>query len=166
MSDIPPPTQAGATHEPKAPEFAIQKVYLKDVSFEAPNSPSVFTKDWQPETNIQLNTRTQLLDEGIHEVELSVTVTTKSAGKTAYLVEVKQNGVFTAKGFAEQELGHLLGSYCPTILFPFAREAISDLVSKGGFPQMLLTPVNFDALYAQHLKQKQTAVSQGTTTSH
>ena len=134
-------------------QFHLQKIYLKDTSFETPNSPAVFTEQWEPDVNVELQTSGTPLSDEVHEVVLTVTVTAKLDDKTAYLVEVHQAGVFTATGFAEDELGHLLGSYCPSVLFPYAREAISDLVTKGGFPQLLLAPVNFDALYAQHRQQ-------------
>ena len=137
--------------------FEIQKLYLKDVSFEAPNSPLIFTQNWQPDTNVQITTEARNLEEAVNEVQLNITVTAKSGDKTAYLVEVQQAGIFAVKGFGDEQLGHLLGSYCPNILFPFAREAIAELINKGGFPTFLLAPVNFDALYAQHqqkLKQQ------------
>jgi preprotein translocase subunit SecB len=135
-------------------EFGLQRIYTKDVSFETPNSPSIFQEEWKPESNLNLNSEAKKLADDIFEVTLSVTVTTKVGEKTAYLAEVKQGGIFLARGFAEQELGPMLGAYCPNVLFPYAREAISDLVTKGSFPQMLLTPVNFDALYAQHQQQQ------------
>jgi len=136
--------------------FVIQKLYLKDVSFESPNSPAIFSEqDWQPEINVQLNTESNALAENVAEVILNITVTATHQEKTAFLVELKQAGVFTLEGFNEEEKGGMLGSYCPNVLFPFAREAISELVSKGGFPQLLLAPVNFDALYQQHLEQQQ-----------
>ena len=136
--------------------FVIQKLYLKDVSFESPNSPAVFSEqDWQPEINVQLNTESKTLGENVVEVVLNITVTATHQEKTAFLVELKQAGVFTLEGFNDEEKGGMLGSYCPNVLFPFAREAISELVSKGGFPQLLLAPVNFDALYQQHLEQQQ-----------
>ncbi len=138
--------------------FEIQKLYLKDVSFEAPNSPQIFTLDWKPDTNLQITTAVNKLDESVSEVVLSITVTTKSGEKTAYLAEIEQAGIFKLKGFSEEQLDHLLGSYCPNVLFPFAREAIAELISKGGFPQFLISPVNFDALYAQYqqkLKQQE-----------
>ena len=130
--------------------FEIQKLYLKDVSFEAPNSPLIFTQDWKPDTNVQITTGTRNLEEGVNEVVLNITVTAKSGDETAYLVEIQQAGIFALKGFANEQAGHLLGSYCPNILFPFAREAVAELINKGGFPAFLLAPVNFDALYAQH----------------
>jgi len=136
--------------------FVIQKLYLKDVSFESPNSPAVFSEqDWQPEINVQLNTESNTLGDNVVEVVLKITVTAKQQEKTAFLVELHQAGVFTLEGFNDEEKGGMLGSYCPNVLFPFAREAISELVSKGGFPQLLLAPVNFDALYQQHLEQQQ-----------
>jgi preprotein translocase subunit SecB len=136
-------------------QFALQKIYVKDVSFETPNSPAVFTEKWEPSVNIELNTNGKPLGSDVHEVVLGITITAKVGEKTAYLCEVHQAGVFTLKGFGEQELGPMLGSYCPNVLFPFAREAISDLVTKGGFPQLLLAPVNFDAIYMDHVKKQQ-----------
>ncbi|HEY9052744.1 MAG TPA: protein-export chaperone SecB [Gammaproteobacteria bacterium] len=136
-------------------QFAIQKIYLKDVSLESPNSPGVFQQgQWQPEVNVQLNTEGKTIAEGVHEVTLTVTVTAKQAGNTAFLVEVKQAGLFQLSGFAQDQLSGMLGAYCPEVLFPFAREAIADLVAKGGFPQLLLSPVNFNALYMQHQQQQ------------
>lgn len=134
-------------------QFVIQKIYTKDISFETPNSPEIFTQKWEPSINVELGTNGKSVGEGVHEVVLSVTVTAKQGDKTAFLAEVKQAGIFAINGFPEQELGAMVGSYCPNILFPYAREVISDLVAKGGFPQLLLAPVNFDALYAQHVAQ-------------
>ncbi len=137
-------------------QFSIQKIYIKDISFETPNSPAIFAEaKWEPEVNVQLNTRAGKMENNMHEVVLSVTITAKIGEQTAYLVEVQQAGVFQTAGFDDKQMGHLLGSFCPNILFPYIRETISDLVSRGGFPQMLLQPVNFDALYAQHLQQQQ-----------
>ena len=136
-------------------QFALQKIYIKDVSFETPNSPAVFTEKWEPSVNIELNTNGKSVGPEVHEVVLGITITTKVGDKVAYLCEVHQAGIFTVKGFGEQELGPMLGSYCPNVLFPYAREAISDLVTKGGFPQLLLAPVNFDAIYTEHVKKQQ-----------
>jgi len=141
-------------------EFALQRVYVKDISFETPNSPSVFTLEWKPESNLNLNSNVTKLAESTYEVVVTVTITTKVEDKTAYLVEVQQAGIFQVKGFSDQEMGHMMGAYCPNLLFPYAREVVSDLVSKGSFPQMLLTPVNFDALYAQHLQDVQARAQQ------
>lgn len=135
-------------------QFAIQKIYTKDISFETPNSPKIFTEKWEPKVDFNLSTNVQALGENLYEVSLTVTVTVKCGETTAYLAEVAQAGVFVLGNFTEQEMGHMVGSFCPNILFPYAREAVSDLVIKGGFPQLLLAPINFDALYAQHLQQQ------------
>jgi preprotein translocase subunit SecB len=136
-------------------QFAIQKIYTKDISFETPNSPKVFTQKWEPALDLNLGTHVESLDNSMFEVALSITVTVKLGEATAYLVEINQAGIFTISGFSEQEMGPMLGSFCPNVLFPYAREVISDLVNKGGFPQLILAPVNFDALYMQHLQQSQ-----------
>ena len=136
-------------------QFQLQKIYLKDTSFETPNSPEVFTENWEPDVNVELQSAGKPITDDVHEVVLTVTITAKVGDNTAYLVEVHQAGVFTLTGFNENDRAQMLGSYCPNILFPYAREAISDLIGKGGFPQLLLAPVNFDALYAQHLQQQQ-----------
>ncbi len=135
-------------------QFAIQKIYVRDISFETPNSPHVFQEKWEPETNMQLGNKAVVLADGVHEVTLSVTVTAKIGEKTAYLAEVQQAGIFNIAGYGQDELSAMVGSYCPNILFPFARETISDLVTRGGFPQLLLSPVNFDALYAEYAQQQ------------
>ena len=155
--------QSEATQQGGNQQFAIQKIYIKDVSFESPNSPAMFTKEWQPEVNLDMNTNTQLLNEGVYEVVLSLTATVKNADQTAFLVEIQQAGIFTITGFAESDMGHMLGSFCPNILFPYAREAVSDLVTKGGYPPLILAPVNFDALYAQHMAQQQQAGEAAST---
>lgn len=151
---------------PQQPEkqFALQKIYLKDVSFETPHTPEVFTLKWEPKVDFNLSSNAQQLQEGVFEVSLTVTLTAKIEERTAYLVEICQAGIFSATGFTDQEFGHLLGSYCPNVLFPYAREAVSDLVIKGGFPPMLLAPVNFDALYMQHLQQLQQQNAESPTT--
>ncbi|MCB1761374.1 MAG: protein-export chaperone SecB [Gammaproteobacteria bacterium] len=136
-------------------EFVLQRIYVKDISFETPNSPAIFTEEWKPESSLNLNSNVTQLGEGIYEVVLSITVTTKVGDKTAFLVEVQQAGIFGVRGFPDQEMGHMMGAYCPNVLFPYAREVVSDLVNKGSFPQLLLTPVNFDAIYAQHLQEQQ-----------
>ena len=156
MSD----TKETANEQTEA-HFGIEKIYLKDVSFESPGSPTIFTEEWSPDINMDLNTQGHAIDENVFEVELSITVTAKNKDKTAFLVEIKQCGIFSISGIDEANLNGMLGSFCPNILFPYAREAISDLVTKGGFPQLLLSPVNFDAIYAQHLQNNQT--NQGET---
>lgn len=154
-------SETSSNEQASQPQFAIQRIYIKDLSFEAPNVPGMFTEQWEGNTNLEINTSTtRLSEEGIYEVVLSLTVTTKVGEKTAYLVEVQQAGIFTVAGFNEQDLGGMLGSYCPNVLFPYAREVISDLVAKGSFPQLILSPVNFDALYAQHLAQQQASAEE------
>ncbi len=148
------------TEEQQVPEkqFSIQKIYTKDLSFETPGSPKIFTEKWEPTVELNLSTQIQSLEQSLYEVALTITITVKSADSIAYLVEVNQAGIFTLSGFTEEEMGPMLGSFCPNILFPYAREAVSDLVAKGGFPQLLLAPVNFDALYAQQLQYAQQQV--------
>ena len=145
-------------------QFIIERVYVKDISFEAPNSPAIFTQDWEPDTNLNLNTQVNALGDDHYEVELHLTVSVKGKdGKTAFLVEVVQAGAFLIKGYPPEQLNHLLASYCPSNLFPYAREVISNLVSKGSFPEMHLSPINFDALYAKNIaeQQEQQAQSNG-----
>ncbi|WP_198246844.1 protein-export chaperone SecB [methane-oxidizing endosymbiont of Gigantopelta aegis] len=141
------------TNEEK--QFSIQKIYTKDISFETPNAPQIFTGQWEPAVDFNLSTHAEPLEDSMYDVNLTITVTVKTNDQTAYLVEVKQAGIFSLAGFSEQEMGPMLASFCPNILFPYAREVVSDLVTKGGFPQLLLAPVNFDALYQQHLQQAQ-----------
>jgi len=140
--------------------FNIQKIYTKDISFEAPNSPKVFTETWEPNNNLDINTNAHKLADNVFEVILSVTVTAKVKEDTAYLVEIHQAGIFNLEGFSDTDLHGMLGSFCPNILFPYAREAISDIVTRGGFPQLLLAPINFDALYEQHMQQQAEAAKQ------
>ncbi len=136
-------------------QFIIQKIYCKDVSFETPNSPEMFTLKWEPELKVDLHTAVKPLGKDTFEVVLTVTVTVKVGEKTAFLAEVEQAGIFNVVGFEKQQLDAMLGSYAPNILFPYIREVISELVNKGGFPQLILQPVNFDAVYAQHLQERQ-----------
>ena len=134
--------------------FKIQRVFLKDVSYESPQAPKVFVGgiQWKPAVSLHLNTESAKLEDDLYEVVLTVTVTVKLEEEVVYLIEVKQAGLFLAKGFEQARLAPMLGIYCPNLLFPFAREEIASLVQKGGFPQLLLDPVNFEALYAQHLE--------------
>lgn len=143
------------------PEFAIQRVYVKDLSFESPQSPAIFQQEWQPDLNLQIQTNTTRLADDTHEVILKLVVTVKSADKVAFLIEVQQAGIFTLRNFVEQQLHAMLGSVCPSILFPYAREVVTDLASRGTFPPLYLAPVNFEALYAQHLAQNQSGSTTG-----
>lgn len=154
--------QANAQQQDGEQQFNVQKVYLKDASFETPNSPSIFTQDWDPNINVELNTKADRVADDVLEVVVTVTVTAKVNETTAYLCEVQQAGVFTVKGFEGEQMNMILGIHCPQILFPYAREAVSDLVAKGGFPQMLLAPVNFEGLYAQNRAQQQEQQQQST----
>jgi preprotein translocase subunit SecB len=143
--------------------FEIQKVYLKDASLETPNSPMVFTEQWQPQTEVRLETGATPLTEDLFEAVLTLTVTAKLGERTAYLVEVQQAGLFTLRGFDEQQTGHMLHAFCPNVLFPFAREEIAALIGKGGFPALLLNPINFDGLYLQRLQQQQQQAAAATS---
>ena len=152
---------AATTTAQEEPQFVIERIYLKDVSFESPASPAVFTQEWTPDTNLQLNTQVNPLSDGHYEVELMITITVKSNDETAFLVEVTQAGVFKITGYPPEQLNHLLASYCPSNLFPYAREAIASLISKGSFPEMHLSPINFDALYAQRQEEEANANAAG-----
>ena len=136
------------------PEFHIQRVYTKDVSFEAPNTPHIFQKEWQPEVKLDMDTKTVVLSQDIYEVVLTLTVTCKLETETAFLCEVQQAGIFTVAGFDAQNTDGLLGTYAPNTLFPYARRAISDMVQDGGFPPFLLQPINFDQIYAEALRRR------------
>lgn len=137
-------------------QFALQRIYVKDLSFEAPHAPATFLSEWQPEISVELSTQASRLEDGKnYEVVLALTVTAKNNNATAFLVEVKQAGIFTIDGVPEAQLGQLLGAYCPNLLFPYARETISDVVTRGSFPQLLLAPVNFDAVFAEAQRKRQ-----------
>jgi preprotein translocase subunit SecB len=148
-------TDAQQPNEP-VPEqhFAIQRIYVKDLSFEAPGVPDIFQHDWKPDMHLDLHTQVAEVQTNVYEVMLTLTVNVKSETKTAFLVQVQQAGIFTIVGFSPEQMDHTLKAYCPSVLFPFAREVVSDLVTRGSFPQLVLAPVNFDALYAQHLEQQ------------
>jgi preprotein translocase subunit SecB len=155
MADTPANAQQG--------QFGIQKIYVKDVSFETPNSPQIFTEAWNPKVNMDVANSAARIGEDLHEVVLSVTVKVNFGEKTVYLAEVQQAGIFHISGFPTEALGRMLATVCANILFPFAREAIADLVMRGGFPQLLLAPVNFEALYLQQQRAQQ---AEGDKTKH
>jgi preprotein translocase subunit SecB len=136
-------------------QFMIQRVYVKDLSFETNNTPAVFQQEWKPDLALNLHIENTKLEENTYEVVLTVTTTVKNQNETAFLVEVKQAGIFTIVGAPEEQLSHLLGSFCPSLLFPYAREAITTEVVRGSFPQLVLAPINFDALYMQQMEEKQ-----------
>lgn len=135
-------------------QFTVQKIYIKDVSFEAPNTPGVFNEAGQPALNMNLNQKVARLEEGVFEVVLGITLTCTIGEKNVYLAEIEQAGVFGLAGFDERNLDMMLGTYCPNVLFPYARQAVSDLISAGGFPPFYLQPINFEALYAEGLRRR------------
>jgi len=145
---------AEGAEQQAAPQFAIQRVYTKDLSFETPNSPAIFQKEWKPELKLDLDTRSNKLADDTYEVVLALTVTASVEGQTAFLAEVQQAGIFTIGNLPEAQLAHTIGAFCPTTLFPYAREAVASLVSRGSFPQINLAPVNFEALFASYVQQK------------
>ena len=153
---------AAATPEtPQGPFFTVEKIYLKDVSFEAPGAPQVFNEEGQPNLQMNLQQKVQRLSERGFEVVLGVTLTCTIGEKTAYLAEVKQAGVFGLGGFDEQTLDAMLGTHCPNTLYPYARQAIADLIQSGGFPPFLLQPINFESLYAEGLRKRAEQAQQG-----
>lgn len=139
--------------EHSGPNFVIQRVYLKDASVEAPNTPQVFLEEWKPQMDIEIQNRSQEIAADTHEVVLRISVNVKIKEKVAFLIEVQQAGIFTVPNATHEQLGPIIGSYCPSILFPYAREAIANLSLHAGFPPIHLAPVNFDAAYHQHMQQ-------------
>lgn len=138
----------------EGPQFAIQRIYVKDVSFETPNSPEIFQVEWAPEIKLDMDTRSNKLADNVFEVVLALTVTASIGEKTAFLCEIQQAGIFSIGDLEELQMAHMLGAFCPNILFPYAREAVAGLVNRGTFPQLNLAPVNFDALFAQYMQQR------------
>lgn len=145
---------AQGAEQAEGPQFALQRIYLKDSSFESPRTPAVFQTQWQPKINFDIKTRNNKLQDDVFEVVLVLTVEATLEEEPAFVVEVHQAGVFTARDFDSAQVEQLLATVCPNILFPYAREAIDTLVVKGSFPALMLAPINFEALYAQ---QKQAA---------
>ena len=157
MSDDEQAGQSGTEQADGERRYQIQKLYLKDVSFESPAAPGIFSadSDLQPSINFQLDTEHSQVGDSLYEVVLGVTVTATHGERTVFLVELKQAGLFRIAGFEEQDFYHMLGSYCPGILYPYACAAVADLVQKGGLPQVILQPINFDVLFAQERARKQ-----------
>ena len=144
-------------------ELLLRKIYVKDMSFESPNAPDIFSTDHlSPQTELNLKSSNREVGDATQEVILTITVEAKVDDKTLFLVELQQAGIFQITGYSAEEQRALVGSFCPGTLYPYAREAISDLVAKGGFPQMLLQPINFDALYAQAQQQQPTEGNGGS----
>ena len=147
MADEQPQTAA-------AKQLLLQKIYVKDLSFESPKAPSVFTTNVQPQTQISIRTGSQTVAQNTFEVTLTLTVEAKEQDATIFLCEIAQAGIFFIEGYTADEQAVLIGSFCPNTLYPFAREAIADVIARGGFPQFLLQPINFDGLYAQAVRER------------
>ena len=154
MSDETSNGAAAPAEQAAGATFVVDKLYLKDVSFEAPNAPMIFNEPGQPDLQMNLSQKVQRLSDNAFEVVLGVTLTCTLGEKTAYLAEVQQAGVFGLAGFDEQTLDAMLGTHCPNALYPYARQSISDLITAGGFPPFLLQPINFESLYAESLRQR------------
>ncbi len=150
-----------ATDAQTGPEMLLQSIYVKDASFEAPNGPNIPVEQWNPQFGLNMNTSGATVAQDLHEVVLTITLDAKIADKTAYLVEVKQAGIFLVRGYTTDEARRIIGSFCPSVLFPYARQAVSDMILRGGFPPFLLPPVNFDALFLQSMQQAQQQAAQG-----
>lgn len=149
--------------------LSIGKIYMKDFSFESPQAPAIFREtDWKPTTDLNLRSSHTAVSEDHHEIVLTITVEAKADDKTLFLVELQQAGLFEISGYEGDELGAIIGSFCPNILFPYAREAIASLIQKGGFPEFVLQPINFDALYLQSKQQQaeQAAAQAGEAEKH
>ena len=147
------PTGPAPGTDPNAPELVLQNIYIKDSSFEAPTGPNIQVTEWNPQFNLNMNTSASTMADTVHEVVLTITLEAKVADKVAYLVEVKQGGLFMIRGYSADDTRRVVGAFCPGVLFPYARQAVSDLILRGGFPPFLLPPVNFDGLFQQSLEQ-------------
>ena len=145
---------AASQQEGQGPQFGVQKTYVKDISFETPMGVKVFTQNFQPKVQLDVNTSTSSIAENIHEVVLRLTVTAKMEEETAYIVEIHQASIFQISGFPAEQMGHLLGAVCPNFLFPYAREVVDSTVVRGGFPPLNLAPVDFDSLYRNAQEEK------------
>lgn len=155
MSENENQNEAAQSEQATQANFALQRIYVKDISFESPNSPAVFQKQWKPEVSMDLNTKNVKLGDDHYEVVVSVTLTVNVDGMTAYIVEIQQAGIFVVQGLEGGHLAQALSAFCPNLLFPYLRETIDTVVVKGSFPAMMLAPVNFDAIFAQAVMQRQ-----------
>lgn len=155
--------------EQAQPQFALQRIYIKDLSFESPNSPAAFTKQWKPDIQFDLNTSAKQIDQTHYEVVIKSTITAKNEDETAFLIEIEQAGLFAMANIPEQQMGPMLGAMCPNIVFPYLRETVDSIVIKGGFPPLMLSPINFDALYQkrqQELAAEKQAAAEKEETTH
>ena len=141
--------------DPNAQELMLQNIYIKDASFEAPSGPNIAAAEWNPQFGLNMNTAGTTVADNLHEVILTVTLEARLGEKIAYLVEVKQAGIFLIRNYVADDARRIVGAFCPGVLFPYARQAVSDLILRGGFPPFLLPPVNFEALFQQSLQQAQ-----------
>lgn len=148
--------------EQEQAQFSLQRFYVKDSSFESPGAPESFQKPWKPEVKLDLNSRSRKLSDETYEVDVKVTATAENDGETAFLVEVVLGGIFHIKGIEGEQLRHMLGAFCPNILFPYLRETIDQLVVKGSFPALMLAPINFEALYQQAQAQQAAPAAEET----
>ncbi len=156
MTDTNNTAEVPANETPGAnAEFVMKKLYVKDLSFEVPNAPEIFTSDYNPEIQMEMNSKSRSTGTDEYEVDLTVSLTAKQGEQTVFVVEVQQAGIFEIKGIDEINMRHTLSAYCPTILFPYVRETVSNLVSRGGFPSLLLAPVNFDQLFLSQMQKEQ-----------
>ena len=155
MADDNQPNEAATKSEAaQGPQFSIQRIFTKDISFETPNSPAMFQKEWKPEVQLDLDTKSNTLGENLYEVVLTVTVTAKIGEETAFLCEVQQAGIFMIGEMPEQNKAQMIGAFCPNTLFPYARETISSLVNRGTFPPLNLAPVDFNAIFAAYMQKR------------
>lgn len=150
-------SEAKPNPTPSQPTFQIEKIYVKDLSLELPNAPQVFVEQIQPQLEVQINAASSQFSDAYYEVTVSVTVTARAGERTLFLAEAVQAGIFQVRNVPQEELGPLLGVACPNILFPYLRETVSDLVTRGGFPPVLLSPISFEAFYRQRLEQQKKA---------
>jgi len=154
MTENTAPMTGADNAAPAGAQFTVEKIYVKDVSFEAPNAPQVFNESGQPQLNMNLNQKVGRLEGEMYEVVLGVTLTCSLNEKTVYLADVEQAGVFGLAGFDDRTLDLMLGTYCPNVLFPYVRQQVSDLITAGGFPPFYMQPINFEALYAEGLRRR------------
>lgn len=155
MSETDGGAAAPQGEQPAQAQLGLQKIYLKDMSFESPNSPDVFRRPWKPKHQLDLNTRFRRVDETSYEVVLTISIEAKDdEDKVGFIIELQQAGIFAIAGLDDAQLSYTLSTYCPNVLFPYARETIDGLVTRGAFPALMLAPVNFDALYAEAMRRR------------
>jgi len=161
-------SEAANQEQPAAPKFAVQRVYVKDLSFETPQGAAAFQKQWQPKVSQDLSTKTSKIADELYEVSLRITVTVKHEEETIYLIEVDQAGLFNIDGLEGGQLAQVLNVTCPSMLLPYAREAIDSTLTKGSYPTLMIPPINFDALFAAAVQQasaKEAAAEDATENS-